>query len=110
LCGTSSDCSSGELCCAITGRCYPTTDPDQCRMPPPGTRVPCTSDAQCSSYEYCLGDGCSGPGGCVSMGSQGDCGVTLEPVCGCDGVTYTSAACASVRGVRVASKGQCAAD
>lgn len=109
LCGSSNDCKAGELCCPITGLCYPTSDPDQCRMPPPGTRFPCTSDAQCNSSEYCSGDGCSGPGGCVVMGSQGDCGVTFEPVCGCDGTTYTSAACASVRGVRVASKGQCVA-
>src|SRR5206468_1805748 len=67
LCGSSNDCGAGQLCCAITGFCYPTSDPDQCRMPPPGTRFPCTSDAQCNSSEYCLGDGCSGPGGCVTM-------------------------------------------
>jgi hypothetical protein len=45
----------------------------------------------------------------VSYGSQGDCGVRLEPVCGCNGVSYTSAACASTEGVRVEALGMCAA-
>jgi hypothetical protein len=34
-----------------------------------------------------------------------DCGVRLEPVCGCKGVTYTSRACAYADGVRVALGG-----
>jgi hypothetical protein len=108
LCAVDSNCGADETCCTITGFCYPTSDPDQCRIPPEGTRLPCTSDAQCADYEYCFGEGCSGPGGCKSLGSQEDCGVTLEPVCGCDGVSYTSAACAATRGVRVASEGECA--
>ena len=109
-CGTDANCPSGQICCAITAICYPADDPARCRPTPPGTRFPCTADDQCfQGAEYCKGDGCTGPGGCVSLGSQGDCGVTLEPVCGCDGVTYTSAACASTRGVRVAATGQCPA-
>jgi hypothetical protein len=36
-----------------------------------------------------------------------DCGIRLEPVCGCNGVTYTSAACAYADGVRIASEGEC---
>lgn len=107
-CGKSEDCSTGELCCMITRYCYPASDPDRCREPPAGTRFPCTADDQCHFFEYCLGDGCSGPGGCVPFGPKEDCGVTLEPVCGCDGTSYTSAACAASRGVRVASKGECA--
>ncbi len=107
LCATDSNCDEGENCCTITGFCYPSDDPEQCRLPPEGTSLPCTSDAQCSDYEYCAGEGCAGPGGCVQMGSQEECGVTLEPVCGCDGVSYTSAACAASRGVRVASAGAC---
>lgn len=108
-CGKAQDCKTGELCCMITRYCYPASDPDRCRTPPPGTRFPCTADDQCSFYEYCLGDGCTGPGGCVSLGPQEDCGVTLDPVCGCDGTTYTSAPCAAYRGVRVASQGECPA-
>ncbi len=105
-CGTNDDCATGELCCPITALCYPESDPDRCRTPPPGTTFPCTSNDQCRAYEYCAGDGCSGPGGCKSTLTH-DCGVTLEPVCGCDGTTYTSAACAVEKGVRVAAAGNC---
>jgi hypothetical protein len=108
-CGKNQDCASGELCCMITRYCYPASDPDRCRTPPPGTQFPCTADDQCGFFYYCLGDGCSGPGGCVPFGPQADCGVTLEPVCGCDGKSYTSAPCAAYRGVRVASQGECPA-
>lgn len=108
-CGKDQDCASGELCCMITHYCYPASDPDRCRTPPPGTTFPCTADDQCPFFYYCQGDGCSGPGGCVPFGPQADCGVTLEPVCGCDGKSYTSAPCAAYRGVRVASQGECVA-
>ena len=106
-CAHDAQCGAGEACCAITGLCYPPSDPDRCRLPPPGTTFPCTANDQCWEGEYCLGDGCNGSGGCVRLGAQEDCGVTLEPVCGCDGTTYTSSACAASRGVRVASDGEC---
>jgi hypothetical protein len=107
-CGTDANCPSGQRCCSITAVCYPADDPDRCRLPPLGTRFPCTANDQCfQGSEYCKGNGCTGPGGCAPLGSQGDCGVTLEPVCGCDGTTYTSIACASSRGVRVAATGEC---
>jgi hypothetical protein len=106
-CGTDANCPSGQRCCAITALCYPPEEPGRCVPPPPGTRFPCTADDQCfPGSEFCSGEGCSGPGGCVERNRE-DCGVTLEPVCGCDGTTYTSAACASMRGVRVASQGAC---
>lgn len=109
-CATSSNCPDGSECCALTSRCYPSSDPEQCRLPPPGTTRACTADDQCEPYQYCAGDGCSGPGGCKQRGSSEDCGVTYELVCGCDGTTYTSPACAESRGVRVASEGECARD
>ena len=99
-CGTDANCSEGELCCAITSLCYPEGDPGRCQVPPPGSEYPCTSNDQCGGSEYCFGPGCSGPGGCVPMDTD-ECGVVLDPVCGCDNVTYTSAACASSKGVRV---------
>ena len=108
LCGSDANCPADQLCCGITGMCFPASDPMQCRTAPEGTRAPCTSDRQCLPSEYCFGPGCNAPGGCVPLNSQGDCGVTLEPVCGCDGTTYTSAACASSVGVRVSTEGECA--
>jgi hypothetical protein len=110
LCGSDAHCASGERCCNITGICYPTSDPGRCQVPPEGTQYPCTADDQCyPGYEFCFGFGCSGPGGCANIENQ-ECGVRLEPVCGCNGVSYTSAPCAAVEGVRVASEGQCGAE
>ena len=105
-CGADANCAEGELCCAITSLCYPATNPGRCQVPPPGTDYPCSSNADCLFGGYCLGPSCDGPGGCVPMAND-ECGVRFEPVCGCDRVTYTSAACASAVGVRVASDGTC---
>lgn len=107
-CGSNDDCTAkGEECCTITNRCYPTSDPGQCAEPPAGTRFPCTSNAQCQSNEMCVGDGgCDTPGGCVPLES-GQCGIIFEPVCGCNGTTYTSADCATQSGVRVRYDGDC---
>jgi hypothetical protein len=109
-CATDTHCPDGETCCPRYGLCLADDDPYLCGDAPPGTSRPSTSDEHCEAGQYCLGEGCSGPGGCVSFGSEGDCGVTLEPVCGCDGTTYTSAACASTRGVRIESDGMCAGE
>jgi hypothetical protein len=109
-CATDSNCPDGSECCALTSRCYPSSDPEQCRLPPPGTTRACTASEQCDPHEYCAGDGCSGPGGCKSKTASEECGVTHELVCGCDGTTYTSPACAESRGVRVASEGECQDD
>lgn len=110
FCGSSDQCPrEGDACCAITGICYPKSDPGQCAMPPPGTTFPCTSNAQCWYYEYCAGtDGCDTPGGCAAkeIGSEG-CGELFDPVCGCNGIAYTSPACAIKAGTRVASQGEC---
>jgi len=108
LCGSDAHCAADERCCSITSICYPVSDPGRCQLPPEGTLYPCTADDQCySGYEYCAGDGCEGPGGCSRFDPEEQCGIRFEPVCGCDGVTYTSAPCASAAGVRVASEGEC---
>jgi hypothetical protein len=106
---TVAQCPSGETCCPRFGFCRADDDPYLCGEAPAGPSRPCTTNEHCESGQSCLGEGCAGPGGCVSYGSQGDCGVRLEPVCGCNGVSYTSAACASTEGVRVEAVGMCAA-
>jgi hypothetical protein len=106
-CATTSQCPAGETCCPRLGYCLTDDDPYLCSEPPPGTTRACITDEHCAPAEFCRGDGCSGPGGCVVVNEDEDCGVTLEPVCGCDGATYTSAACASTRAVRIASEGMC---
>jgi hypothetical protein len=107
LCGNDDHCANGERCCPLTMICYPESDPGRCQVPPEGTYNPCTADDQCyPDYEFCFGEGCEGPGGCAPRQNE-ECGVRLEPVCGCDGVTYTSAECAVTGGTRVASDGEC---
>jgi hypothetical protein len=107
-CGADEQCPTGELCCPTRHLCYPEDTPYLCEEPPEGTNAPCLTNADCRAYEYCWGEDCESPGGCVSVGGMSaDCGVTLEPVCGCDGTSYTSAACADSRGIRVAYDGEC---
>ena len=107
-CGHDAQCPDGELCCARTNRCYSEDTPYLCEEPPEGTNAPCLADTDCRLREYCWGESCDGPGGCVGVGDAAeDCGVTLDPVCGCDGTSYTSAACADERAVRVAHEGEC---
>ncbi len=105
-CRSSEQCPPGESCCALTARCHPDNEPALCEPPPAGASKACTENMHCDENDYCDGEGCSGPGGCFPRDVD-DCGVLLEPVCGCDGQTYTSAACASRSGVRVASEGEC---
>jgi hypothetical protein len=107
VCGHDGHCLSGNFCCAMVGRCYAETDRDICAPGPEGTRIACRTLENCGDGEYCQGEGCDGPGGCVRYGHEDECGVTFEPVCGCDGTTYTSVACAASRGVRVDHEGEC---
>jgi hypothetical protein len=108
VCATDANCGAEEACCALTTRCYPTAQPDHCRVPPEGTTFPCITNDDCLEGSYCHADTCDGPGGCKVI-TPGDCGVVIDPVCGCDGTSYTSADCAESRGVRIASAGECSA-
>jgi hypothetical protein len=106
-CGASDQCPQGQHCCSITGRCYDTSIPYLCTLPPPGTSLSCVDDSQCTNIEFCSGLGCSGPGGCLAS-LTGNCGGELNPVCGCNGKTYTNAGCAAAVSVRIARVGACA--
>jgi hypothetical protein len=110
VCGHDGQCPSGSFCCVMAGRCYPEANRDICVPPPDGTRIACRTNDDCGDFEYCAGNGCDSLGGCDVFGSQEDCGVTFEPVCGCDGTTYTSVACAESRGVRVDRAGECGSE
>ena len=105
LCGADSQCPDGQSCCALTGLCYEKADAALCAYPPEGTSRACLTNADCfTEDEFCDGAGCTGPGGCKRYGA---CGALLKPVCGCDRQTYVNAECASSKGVRVASDGEC---
>lgn len=106
-CQNDASCPSGFVCCAVTGRCVDRSCPNCCGAAPPGTRAPCGKDTHCRLGEYCAGTGCGGPGGCKPRGSQANCGGQLDPVCGCDGISYQNACWADAAAVRVATKGAC---
>jgi hypothetical protein len=107
-CGSDADCS-GTSCCLITGLCLPADCPDCCFDTTEFEgRWPCGNDAYCHRFDpstFCNGPACEGPGTCLSAPSS--CDGTLDPICGCDGLTYTNASCATRARVRPDHPGEC---
>ncbi|NOX58485.1 MAG: hypothetical protein GXP29_06460 [Planctomycetes bacterium] len=69
--------------------------------------TPCTDDTDCAAAEYCnkaAGD-CQGNGVCALPIDL--CPQNYNPVCGCDGQTYSNACLASVAGTNVDHDGEC---
>jgi hypothetical protein len=107
FCARDDQCPAGLTCCAFYGKCVDPALPDLCTPAPAGTRSSCLTDRQCfSGSEFCQGPGCAGPGGCVGV-NGGACTGVLDPVCGCDGKTYTNEGCTIAAPVRTAHAGTC---
>jgi hypothetical protein len=66
----------------------------------------CTSNAECQEGQYCeRSHGCGAPGNCAPRPDF--CVQVFEPVCGCDGNTYSNACIAAMNGVNVQHPGRC---
>ncbi len=63
----------------------------------------------CAANAYCaVPQGqCGTQGICINKPPTTACTGVIDPVCGCDGTTYTNPSCAAVQGVVVNTKGTC---
>ncbi len=69
----------------------------------------CTDNSDCGAGEYCekaVGD-CDGEGVCIPLPVNGACPGVWDPVCGCNGVTYSNNCIATMAGVSIDYYGEC---
>jgi hypothetical protein len=108
-CTSDADCSAGTRCnaadlCLVSCEC-PMCDVCAGHCVP--VSLTCRSNADCSTGYYCAKPAgeCAGAGTCQIRGDA--CLMYWDPVCGCDGNTYSNAGCAAVAGMSVAYRGEC---
>jgi hypothetical protein len=65
----------------------------------------CDDNTDCAANEYCEAEACAGPGTCAAR-PEG-CPAIFDPVCGCDGMTYSNSCLAAFAGLRVEASGPC---
>jgi hypothetical protein len=70
----------------------------------------CASSSECDFGDYCLKDACDDYLGTCSYKPTLCAVIFPDPVCGCNGVTYTVACLAAANGVSVDYTGECISD
>jgi len=135
-CTSNSDCAETELCgtgicegglgtclprptecddtitsfvCGCNGRTYQS----ECFASLDGVRLAqlgacnCQDNSTCDADQFCaLDDSCLNPGECLPRPSSCET-AEIEPVCGCDNMTYDSQCSAFQAGARVSASGMC---
>ena len=107
-CGVGTECPDGMECCDVSGVCVELSCETCCREPDPGGLLACESEAHCLALgfdAFCDGPGCAGSGSCIYPPSS--CDGVFEPVCGCDGRSYSNACGAQTERVRVETESEC---
>jgi len=88
---------SAAACRAVHGSC--------------STSELCLGPTDCDGVSYCVYPGACSPGydgaGTCAARPIGGCPASIEPVCGCDGVTYDNACLAAASGISVAYADAC---
>jgi hypothetical protein len=65
----------------------------------------CDESEDCEAMDYCEVADCGGPGRCERRPS--DCPAVVDPVCGCDDVTYMNECVAKRSGMDIEHDGAC---
>jgi Kazal-type serine protease inhibitor domain len=106
-CAADSHCGAGGNCCLVTSECLPADCRDCCVALPDGEFRPCRTDSDCFDTEYFCShsDSCGGLGFCHDTSRL--CDGVLEPVCGCDGLSYSNRCAADNARTSVAHAGAC---
>ncbi len=119
-----SECTSGAIRCLgdvlqecqqVALSCFQWRQLEDCsatgavcqdEIDPPGCVKPCQDNAGCDATEYCRKESCQAQAGFCEA-RPGPCSGEQDPVCGCDGVTYSNACEAARAGMNVDYAGAC---